>query len=313
MFLRKLALRTGLTGWFITAFVMTTVPQANAAPLVIFSSLGSVGCVSNYSGSPINTMKFRATSTFTANVVRVSIGTQSAPTFANSTFYIMSHSTSGGTAGQGSPGTPLAVFTPDAITGTGAYTVANFTGNVTITSGTYFWMSFGNRQSVLPYCFKNGYTSATELTMNGAVVDTSTSGTNASWLRAQSTVDTSPVNATWSVRVNSSLAYQFSLESTVLPQVSISLSGPQVATYKSPTTLTATVDNQSRITFYANGKGISGCKNVLSSGGTATCSWKPAMHGGNSVYASANPVSNSYASNTSSILNVGIATRTNKR
>lgn len=298
-------------GWFIMAFVFTLSPVANAAPVVIFSSINSSGCVSNYNAAlPINAMKLRATSTFSANIVRVAIGSQSVANFAGSSFYFMSHSTAG--SAQGSPGTPLAVFTPDTITGTGSNTLANFAGNITITKGTVFWIAFGARTSVLPYCFRYPNT-VTDLIMNSASVDTSTSLSNSSWARAQTTSNTSPVNATWATWLDQNLAYIFSIESSVLPQIGISISGPTASIYKSSVTLTATVDNPSKVSFYANRKPISGCRNINTSGGNVSCTWKPSVHGSNLVYASAIPLSDSFASNSSGILNVGVGKRTNNR
>lgn len=300
-------------GWLISVFALTSSPIAHAAPIVIFSSIGSSGCVNAYgSNNNINSMKFRATSDFSANIVRVPIGTQTQANFRSSSFYIMSNNSAGGTVGQGTPGNTLAIFLPDTITGTGVNTIATYVGNISITNGTYFWMVFGNRASVTSHCWTY-LNSTADLVMNSASVDTTTSLSNTQWLRAQTTVDTSPVNATWSIIRNQNLAYQFSLENSIIPQVSISLSGPSGATYKSNSILTVTVDSESRVTFYANQKPISGCRNVLSSGGSATCSWKPALHGGNLVYASAIPTNDSYLSNNSSVLSIGVGKRTNKR
>jgi hypothetical protein len=52
------------------------------------------------------------------------------------------------------------------------------------------------------------------------------------------------------------------------------------ATYRTPTTITATVSEAGKVTFYALGKVIPGCKSrptVSSAAITATCQWKPSQ------------------------------------
>ena len=316
MFFRKLALRTGLISWLIASFAFSSIPHAHAAPTVLFSSLSN-GCVTQYgSTGNINTLKFRATSNITANIVRVAIGTQSQSGFQNSSFYIMNHSAVGGTAGQGSPGSPLAIFTPDTITGSGTTTYATYVGNVSIASGTYFWMSFGNRSSVISYCY-GFFASTADLVMNGAVVDTSTSNSNTSWLRAQTSADTSPVNAAWSWRGNQNLAYQFSLEyMPVISPVAVSValqSGSNATTFRTSTPIIATVDTDSYVTFYSNGKVIPGCIKLLSNNGSAICNWKPSLKGSSSLTATAIPISNSFSVGRSLLKNIGVGARIGRR
>ena len=65
------------------------------------------------------------------------------------------------------------------------------------------------------------------------------------------------------------------------------------ATYRAVSQLTATISPDGKVTFYANGKAIPGCKNK--SGTTsATCNWKPAQIGRINITASFVPNSNNY-------------------
>jgi len=48
--------------------------------------------------------------------------------------------------------------------------------------------------------------------------------------------------------------------------------------YRTPSTLTASVNAVGRATFYAQGKVIPGCKNLLTSSSTVTCTWTPSFH-----------------------------------
>jgi hypothetical protein len=48
--------------------------------------------------------------------------------------------------------------------------------------------------------------------------------------------------------------------------------------YRTPSTLTASVNAVGRATFYAQGKVIPGCKNLLTTISTVTCTWTPSFH-----------------------------------
>lgn len=63
--------------------------------------------------------------------------------------------------------------------------------------------------------------------------------------------------------------------SGVLSNVSLNTASP---IYRSPSTLTANVSAVGKATFYAQGKVIPGCKNVLTSSTVATCTWTPSFH-----------------------------------
>jgi hypothetical protein len=60
------------------------------------------------------------------------------------------------------------------------------------------------------------------------------------------------------------------------------ISNISTATYKTSTSLVATVTFSGRVTFFSQGKRIGGCINVATTGSgpyTATCNWKPALRG----------------------------------
>lgn len=56
--------------------------------------------------------------------------------------------------------------------------------------------------------------------------------------------------------------------------------------YRISNTITATVSNPGRVTFYEKGKLIPRCKNVVISSTTGNCTWKPANHGQTTISAS---------------------------
>ena len=65
------------------------------------------------------------------------------------------------------------------------------------------------------------------------------------------------------------------------------------ATYRALSQLTATISPDGKVTFYANGKAIPGCKN-RSGTTSATCNWKPAQIGRINITANFVPNSNNY-------------------
>jgi uncharacterized repeat protein (TIGR02543 family) len=62
-----------------------------------------------------------------------------------------------------------------------------------------------------------------------------------------------------------------------------------VGIYRAVNTLTATPPSSGKVSFFANGKAIPGCKGVQTTGSSgsysATCGWRPSAHGTNIIYA----------------------------
>lgn len=313
MLIRKIAKRTALMGWLIAALSITSVPQAKAAATVFFDSVGPSGCGTSWAPNAIHTMKLIATRSVTFNTIKVAIGGGSQINFLSSRYYIYSHNPSGGSTGIGAPSSSLATFTPDAISGSGANTFATFVGSFSATSGTSYWVVPGQQGSSFPVCYWSP--SATDMSMSAFRVDTSTSGSNTAWLRVSST-NTSPSGTGWTSFPATGTAFQFSLEDNVVTPVTATLgtqSGTLRTDFRTVTPLTVNVDTNSRVTFYANGRVIAGCRNILSSSGTATCNWKPSVRGSHRIYAAANPISNSYIAANTPTISVGVVARTNKR
>jgi hypothetical protein len=315
MFFRKVARRTAFIGWLIAALSFTSVPQANAAATVHYDSTNGGICTTLLTSASLYANKVVALNSVTINTINVLIGSGSQTNFSTSRYYVMADNPTGGSASNGAPSSVLATFTPDVISGSGSSTVAKFVGNYSVISGTKYWIVSAQNPSVFPMCYRSS-TPINSLTMNNFIVDTSTSNNNSGWLRATQSNGTNPVGATWTVSLPDATTFQFSLENNTSTPVVATLgtqSGSLKADYRTVTPLTVSVDTQSKVTFYANGKVISGCRNVLSSSGTATCNWKPSVHGSYRIYAAANPVSSSYVAANTSAITVGVAARTNKR
>jgi hypothetical protein len=68
--------------------------------------------------------------------------------------------------------------------------------------------------------------------------------------------------------------------------------------FKTATTITAAVNTASKVTFLANGKRIPGCIKVSTSNLSASCTWKPALHGYFVITVQVVPTDANYASAT---------------
>jgi hypothetical protein len=96
--------------------------------------------------------------------------------------------------------------------------------------------------------------------------------------------------------------------------VTLSVSGgSNSAAYRTVTTLTANVDHDGYVTFYAAGKKIPGCSMKPTSNGSATCNWKPASRGSVSIVVIHTPSSDQYSQVRSRAINVAVGNRTGLR
>jgi hypothetical protein len=83
--------------------------------------------------------------------------------------------------------------------------------------------------------------------------------------------------------------------------------------YRSATTITATANVESRITFLANGKRIAGCIKVATITLVATCNWKPSTRNFVTISIQIAPTDNNYTSSSAAAAPVNTANRTGKR
>ena len=300
--------RSGLLSWLIALLVISSVPNSYAAPEILFNDPGASGCPTPYSSSGVGAQRFIARSSLTISSIDAYIGTGVQTNYSSARFFIMSN--------NASTDVPLAIvetFTPSTISGSGAYTLAKFSGSYTAAIGSKFWIVAGQAGSTFPWCYQMGASAAT-FTQNGMIVDTSTGLSNTNYRRAYLASGT-VASGTWT-SVNDSLAWQLvvngNLNSSIVSVQLALQGGGRVATYNTPTNLVSTVDQPSKVTFLANGKYIAGCRNVLSSAGTATCSWSPSIHGAVQVSARAVPTDVNYSASSAN-LSVGVNVRSNKR
>jgi hypothetical protein len=84
-------------------------------------------------------------------------------------------------------------------------------------------------------------------------------------------------------------------------------------TYRNTTVLTATTNTPSRVTFFANNKRISSCISLTTSSNTATCNWKPALHGSITLSVQVTPTDSNYAAHRTTLSSIFLTKRTGTR
>ena len=79
------------------------------------------------------------------------------------------------------------------------------------------------------------------------------------------------------------------------------------------TNISVTTSVAGKVTFLLNRKFIPGCRNISTIGLTATCRWKPSIHGSVSITATLTPTDSNYLQSTSPPLNVSVERRQTSR
>ena len=107
---------------------------------------------------------------------------------------------------------------------------------------------------------------------------------------------TCKINSTQPGNANYSAATSISQSFTVNANTSLSFTFSGNATYRQINSLSATVAPVTgRITFYAQGKAIPRCKNILVSSSPYVCSWKPSQHNSVTITATYDPTASGYS------------------
>lgn len=85
------------------------------------------------------------------------------------------------------------------------------------------------------------------------------------------------------------------------------------ATYRAVTTVRVTVNTAARVDFFHEGKIIMNCRNLLTSGNVANCSWKPSKHAFVNLTARVRPSGPGFINATSEPLRLFVVRRTGAR
>lgn len=289
--------------------ILQLMPSAKAAGTIVFDA-NKTGCQTQYQNTYIHANRFYASATTTITALNVSIGNTTPSNITGAYYYIMADG-----AGVYPAATSLATFTGSTVSGSGSTKLAQFTGSYTVSAGTYFWIVPGQYPNVVAQCYANAIWNTTQFSATNINLDTSTSNVISQFRRSY-TSNSSPISATWSWTGNDGIVWQLSIEAGAAIPVSISIaaaSGSNTAIFRTAKSLTATVNTPSRVTFYQNGKKIAGCIKILSSGGSAICTWKPSRRGNLVLTADGVPLDSSYLSATAQSLNILVSDRSNAR
>jgi hypothetical protein len=296
--LRRRFTASPLIAFYLSIFMVAPQYPAQAAPTYAFSSLSSRGCVTAYSGTPYGS-RYVVYRNSSISGLTIQIGTGATTNFGTSKYYIR-------TDNSGTPGTVLATFSPLNVTAG----LARYSGSYSATSGTKFWITPGQTFSTFPGCYGQPLL-ASDLTNDGSMNVDSTTGLTGVYY-----TQSSDGTATWGTGVASNFLFQLGIEiGGDTSTVTISSVSPNDSPliYNKPYTLTATLSTPGKTTFYAMGKTIPGCKNILWATTTATCSWKPAIHGSVAIYATLKPTDSSLSASVSPTLTYGVSKRANTR
>ena len=132
--------------------------------------------------------------------------------------------------------------------------------------------------------------------------------------QALSETDRKTVNTYLNSKYNLGIASGNLTSATVPVFNSLALAGSAItATYRTTVSVTANVNQSSKVTFLSNGKVISGCKNVIATGSgtsfSATCNWKPSNRGSISLKATAVGISGGLTGALNTPLKVQVSNR----
>ena len=119
-------------------------------------------------------------------------------------------------------------------------------------------------------------------------------------------------NSRWNW-VSNPTGLAYSLSNILTSTLSISLNGGvKTATFRSSSPITATISVAGKVTLFANGKVIPGCKSI-SGTGSVQCNWKPSNRGSTTITGRLLPTDNNYLSSVASPLSVSVTPRTTSR
>jgi hypothetical protein len=282
-------------------FALTTqLNSAQAATTLIDGLTGTLCDVTNYPVTLNYSVAFTPGSTSTITSIQVAVSTTHLT--YNDTVTINASTGSGNSIDVTS--SVLASFAFSSIsgpyTGTNNYMIETFVGSFTPVSGTTYWLTFKGTGAgyVCLGSTSNTFAESWNWNKNGSNYFWSWVGRNG--------------NFQTPYHLNAKL---IGTPSSTLSTIALSI-GSNRAVYNSPTSITATLGvsgSDGKVTFKANQKKIPGCISIPSTSLTATCNWKPKIHGSVQISATLFPSNSNYLQSTSTDLNVLVGPRTTLR
>lgn len=266
--------------------------------VVLGTTGASSGC--NYPTSLPYGILFQAGTTSTINKIAVQVaGTTTTTQFQSNQFRIYADS-------SGTMSTLLGSFLPETMSAsstlsgaTEATRLATYTGNVSLTAGTNFWIRTSAGGNSMYLCHSNGMT-------------TRSSG----WTPVMSGSSYRYFNGSYITYSRIFIIEVSITDENLNPTIGTPTLGG--AAFKGQVVVISVVsDAEGKVAFYQGEKRIPGCSSRVTSGSsssfTATCNWKPSVHGFQRITAKLTPAINGAASPTSTALNVYVNRRISAR
>lgn len=266
--------------------------------VVLGTTGASSGC--SYPTSMPYGVLFQAGTTSTINKIAVQVvGTTTTAQFQANRFLIYADS-------SGTMGTLLGTLSPETMSAsstlsgaTEATKLATYTGAVSLTAGTRFWIRTSAGGSSMSLCHSNGMT-------------TRSSG----WTPVMSGSNYTYFNGSYITYSRIFIIEVSITEGNFNPTIGTpSLGG---TAYKGQVVVISVVsDAEGKVAFFLGEKRIPGCNSRVTSGSspsfTATCNWKPSVHGFQKITAKLTPALNGASSPTSTPLSVFVNRRISAR
>jgi hypothetical protein len=181
--------------------------------------------------------------------------------------------------------------------------IATYTGSVTLPSAGRYWFALGSPTTATNPCYTTSIV---------------TTGTANGWSIGGNSYESSNSGGSFG-STYTGYHFLFSIDASgggLVSASNISISASGSAFYQSSVTVSATLGvagTDGKVTFFANGKRISGCVSKQSVSLVATCTFKPSRRGLIAITAALKPTDTGYASSVSSPKNLLVGNRTTLR
>jgi hypothetical protein len=284
----------------VTISQIFSMSSAQAASTLIDGLTGNLCDVTNYPVTLNYSVAFTPGSVTTITSIQVAVSTTHVT--ANDTLTVNASSGSGTSIDVTS--SVLATFTYSSVAGpyagTNNYLIQTFVGSFTPVSGTTYWLAYKGSGAgyICLGTTTNTYTENWFWNANGSSYYWSWVGRGSNFqppYHLNAKLIGGPTNSASSVALSV---------------------GTNVASYNLPVTITANLGvagSDGRITFFANGKRIPNCISMRTSSLTASCNWRPKIHGAIQITASLTPSNSYYLSSSSQVLTALVKSRTISR
>ena len=284
-----------------SALPLTFTSKAYAAGITVVDSTAGSLCKTGPYTNGNYAQQFLAGTTATISGINIQVGSASTTYFTNSLVKIYADNSQ-------LPGTLLGTFSPSSISSG----IAQYTGSVSVTSGTKFWVFPTYSTGNTTWCYAYPSTDGTPVTYQSGWTNAYNGTIGAMYFNQ------SPSNgAGWGSTMTSAFLIQLAIVvNGNLSPSTVSLRNVGIANYRLTQVLYADLGvagTNGAVTFYANGKPIPGCRSIQSVTLSASCNWKPAQLGGVTLAAKIVPSNSTFTPSSSSAISAMVVARNTTR